>query len=317
MSLPSRLYPSTIRLVCFLSLGFLLLTAAAWSQCKPPSDPGVVICAPTNKATVVTPVNIDVQATPAQGATITGIIVYDNNVELYSGGPYDGWNYIVANAWDSDGNLYQASTDVYATGLGYAPCPQPATPSVIICSPTAGSIYPTSIYVDAVALGKSNITNLSWYLNGTYVGGIKNTYGAAYNVVLPSQGTNNTVKVVATDASGDTYSASQTFNADYTYGAGYCGYGTCYPGIQITEPTSDAYVGNTFNINAQILYNPNPITTMKAYLDDNVVASSTNATLQAEVSGQPNGTHILTIQGWDDKGIEYRLQENININVNE
>jgi hypothetical protein len=54
---------------------------------------------------------------------------------------------------------------------------------------------------------------------------------------------------------------------------------------------------------------------MKAYLDNSVVATSGNANLQQEITTSLNGTHILTIQGWDDDGIEYRVQQNININV--
>jgi hypothetical protein len=65
----------------------------------------------------------------------------------------------------------------------------------------------------------------------------------------------------------------------------------------------------------QIIGNPKPITAMKAYIDNSVVATSSNATLQQEISDAPNGTHILTVQGWDDAGTEYRIQENININV--
>lgn len=318
-----------IRLLFFLSFTFIWLTGAAWSQCVPPSSPGVVICTPTNNSTIAAapPELIAVQATPAQGASLTGLIIYDNYAQIYSGPPYtginfsaglyDGWQYVVANAWDSDGNLYQASTNFYVTGYkGAPPCQQPSKPSVVICSPQAGTVYPIEVEVSAAALGKSNITNLSFYLNGKLVDSINNTYGAGYEVQLPSQGTNYTVQVVAKDSDGDTYSVSKVLNADYTYESASCFHGVCTPGIQINLPEANAYVSNTFNVNAQILYNTNAITEMKAYLDDSVVAQSSNATLHAEVSDAPDGTHILTIQGWDDKGIEYRLQENININVN-
>ena len=74
-------------------------------------------------------------------------------------------------------------------------------------------------------------------------------------------------------------------------------------------------MGSTFNLDAQILLNSKPITTMKAYLDNTVVAASSNATLRHEITTSLDGTHILIIQGWDDGGIEYRIQQNININV--
>jgi hypothetical protein len=67
----------------------------------------------------------------------------------------------------------------------------------------------------------------------------------------------------------------------------------------------------------QVMNNKNPIVEMKAYLDNTVVATSTNGSLQAEVSDAPDGTHILTVQAWDDKGLEYRIQQDVNINVHE
>ena len=48
-----------------------------------------------------------------------------------------------------------------------------------------------------------------------------------------------------------------------------------------------------------------------------VIAESSGATLNQQVTFSANGTHILTIEGWDTEGIEHRIQENININVNE
>jgi hypothetical protein len=83
----------------------------------------------------------------------------------------------------------------------------------------------------------------------------------------------------------------------------------------LLAPLDDAYVGSTFDLNMQIQGNPNPISAMRAYLDNNVIAASNGPTLQQQVTVAPSGTHILTIQGWDSKGIEYRIQENININV--
>jgi hypothetical protein len=320
-----RLSLLAVRLVVTLSVA-LVLSAAAWSQCNNPTSAGVVICTPTNNATVAYVPEVSVRSTPAQGATMTGLLIYDNYAQIYTGPPYgvdlidgsiyNGSHYVVANAWDSDGNFYQAATSFFVTGLGYAPCPQPNTPGVVICSPPKGTFYPTNVLVNAAARGRSNITSMSWFLNGKLVQTVNHTYVAGVSVQLGSEGIDNVVKVAAKDASGDTYSAAVVVNATYTYGAGGC-YQTCTPGIQITQPAAYAYVAGTFNINAQIVNYPVHITTMLAYLDNDLVAQSSNASLQAEVSGAPSGTHILTIQGWDDDGVEYRLQEDININVNE
>lgn len=304
----------------------LFLTAAAWSQCSFPTSPGAVICTPTSNSTVVYLNEISVRSTAAQGATITKLIIYDNNVnifsqqnsggvDLYDGSMYNGQHNIVANAWDSDGNLYQAKTNFMVTGLGYGPCTQPSSPSVVICNPPAGGVYQTSTTVDAAARGQSSIKNLSFYLNGKLVTTV-NGWRAGVAVQITAQNVNNTLKVVATDTSGNQYSATKTLNAAYTYGQYSCFY-TCSPGINVTGPIAESYVSNTFNLNTQIFGNTKPITSMKAYLDNSLVASSSGSTLQSEISDAPDGTHILTIQGWDDTGIEYRYQENININVHE
>jgi Bacterial Ig domain len=317
----------SIRLILVLSSA-VIFSASAWSQCNNPSSPGVVICNPTMNATVAygnLPPEISVRSTPAQGATITSMILYDNNnnfyqnttggINLYDGSIYNGKHNIVANVWDSDGNLYQAKTTFNVEGLGFPPCTQPSKPSVVICNPPAGSIYPTDAVVEVAATGKGSITKLQFYLNGKLVQTVTNSYTAGVPIQLTGQGVNNTVKVVATDSSGNRYLATKVLNAAYTYGLGFCDQ-QCITGINPVAPNDEAYVANRFNINMQVINNPNPITTMKAYLDNNVVAESSNATLQAEVTGT-DGTHVLTVQAWDDKGIEYRIQQDVNINVHE
>jgi hypothetical protein len=118
---------------------------------------------------------------------------------------------------------------------------------------------------------------------------------------------------VATDSAGNHYSASKKVVPDYTYGQFSCMGNGCIPGIYAVAPLDEAYVGSTFDLNMQIRENPNPISAMRAYLDHNVIATSNGPTLQQQVTVAATGTHILTIQGWDSKGIEYRIQQNINV----
>lgn len=316
-------------------LAVSFLASAGWSQCNNPTSPGVVICTPTTGSTVVYMPEISIRSTPAQGASITQFRLYDNNVDVFDGTPgqtgvdlydgaiYDGSHDFVVNAWDSAGHLYQAQSSVYITGLGYGPCSFPTSPGINFCiPPPSGAVLPTYAPVDASATGKSGITNISFYINGVLAqsvnaNGTPKQFGVGAAIQLPAQGVAYTVKATASDTSGATYSATKTVTAEYTYGTYGCSPkgNQCFPGISVISPQSEAYVGGTFNLDAQILLNPEPITTMKAYLDNTVVASSTGATLQQEITTSLNGTHILTIQGWDDDGIEYRVQQNININV--
>ncbi len=324
------------RCVAVTLLAVSSLAATAWSQCNNPSSPGVVICTPTNGSTVVYTPEISIRSTPAQGASITLFRLYDNNVDILDGSPgqsgediydygiFDGFHHFVVNAWDSDGNLYQASSSVTITGLGFGLCPMPKSPGINFCvPPTTRTILPVNAPVDASATGTSPIKSISFFVNGVLAQKVTNSFpngnswGVGTSVELPKQGVTYTVRASAVDSSGHTYSATKQVIGKYTYSAYSCAPkgNQCYPGISVTAPQDEAYVGSTFNINAQILIPPKPITTMKAYLDNTVVATSSNATLQHEISTSLEGTHILTIQGWDEDGIEYRVQQNININV--
>ncbi len=154
----------------------------------------------------------------------------------------------------------------------------------------------------------------AFYLNGKYQAGCSGS-GCIVGITVPQQGTSYNLKAVATDSAGKTYSATKTVVAEYTYGGVGCMGNGCTPGITPIAPLDEAYVGSTFELNTQIQNNPDPISAMRAYLDSNVIATSNGPTLQQQVTVAPSGTHILTVQGWDSKGIEYRIQENININV--
>lgn len=306
----------------------------AWSQCNNPTSPGAVICTPTNGSTVVYVPEISIRSTPAQGASITEFRLYDNNVDVFDGPPgdsginlydgaiYHGRHHLVVNARDSEGHLYQASTSVFITGLGYGPCSIPKSPGINFCAPPAsGAVLPVNAPVVASATGTSPIKSISFYVNGVLAQTVTNSvpngnsWGTGASLQLPQQGVAYTVKASATDMSGHTYSAIKTITGKYTYSAYGCAGNECFPGINVIAPEDEAYVGSTFNLNAQILLPPKPITEMKAYLDNSVVATSSNATLQHEITTALDGTHILTIQGWDDEGIEYRVQQNLNINV--
>lgn len=317
-------------------LAVSFLANAAWSQCNNPKSPGVVICTPTNGSTVVAP-EISIRSTPAQGASITEVILYDNNkniwqgypgmtgVDLYDGGIYNGYHNFVVNAWDTEGHLYQARTDVTVTGLTFAPCSMPTSPGINFCAPTPGAILPTGPEVSAAATGQSAIKTINFYINGALAQSVTNSvpqgnsFGVGVGVQLPKQGVAYTVKATATDSSGHSYSATKIITGKYTYGMYGCAPkgNQCFPGINVIQPQNEAYVGSTFNLNAQILDNPKPITGMRAYIDNTLYATSTNGNLQHEITSAPNGTHILTIQGWDNDGIEYRIQEDINVNVSQ
>jgi hypothetical protein len=272
--------------------------------------------------------DIAVRSTSASGASITKFDIYEGNVllyqsskgesgiDLYDAAIFNGTHNIVVKAWDTAGTLYQAEATFTITGEGYGPCAVPSSPGINFCEPPAGAIYSTDVPVGAAAKGESTITNIAFYLNGNLEVRAQNTPTLATALLVQQQGVPNIVKVDATDSSGNKYSVSKTVIVDYTYSYYSCFY-TCTPGINVVAPQSEAYLANTFNIDMQIVDNPEPIISMKAYLDGSAVATSDGPNLQQEITNAPNGTHILTIEGWDTEGTKYFIQENININVSE
>src|SRR6266849_5936458 len=202
----------------------------------------------------------------------------------------------------------------YVTGPGIPVLLHSKRPGINFCMPAVNAVLPTSIVLGAAAKGTAPIKNIKFYLNGKYEANLIGS-GGAIALAPPQQGTPYTLKAVATDSAGNHYSASKKVVAEYTYDHYSCMGSGCIPGIYAVALLDEAYVGSTFDLNMPIRDNPNPISAMRAYLDNNVIATSNGPRLQQQVTVAASGTHILTIQGWDSKGIEYRIQQNININV--
>ena len=74
------------------------------------------------------------------------------------------------------------------------------------------------------------------------------------------------------------------------------------------------YYGSTVNATQAplVVQNPNPITLMKAFVDNTIVATSNGPTMVSPAEDGPDCTHILTLQAWDTQGLMYRIQYNIN-----
>ena len=319
---------------CFLSLLLVTLLLSSFilnAECAPPSNPGVRICTPTANATVVYVPFIEFNSTPAFGTEVVKFIIYDNNrkvVEITDGRTGTGWtdfaikngpHHVVINVWDSSGKLYQSSVSFRVIGDGYnTNCAVPSSPGINFCAPPPDAVLGSSYWVSAAAKGQSSIAAMRVYLDNVAQVTETNVNRLTPLLFVNKQG-NHKVTFVAWDRSGNTYSTSRTIKSTYTYGYLDCppkGTDPCRPGFNgSTIPQADAYVANSFSINVNIEQPPNPITTMKAYVDNTLVATSNGPTMTSTVNNAPNGTHILTLQAWDTKGVLYRVQYNININV--
>jgi hypothetical protein len=310
--------------ICLCVLGLLMLNSLALTQCYDPPAPSVVICTPSPGSTVVYIPDVAVRFTPVSGAKIKQVIIYDNGRvmsktngdpgDIYDADVTDGPHHLVVKAWDTASNFFEAQEEFHVVGQGYPFCKVPDKPGVNFCEPPKNAFLGLQFPLGAAARGDSRIKNLSFYLDGVLQQSDPNTPAVAFFVSVPKQGVPYTAKVVATDAGGHQFTASKTVEAQYTYGEYAC-FNGCVPGINIISPQDEAYVSDSFALNMQIEDNPNPITSMTAYLDSTEVASSSGPSLQQQVTGAPAGTHILTVTGVDSQGLVYWIQENVNIDI--
>lgn len=92
----------------------------------------------------------------------------------------------------------------------------------------------------------------------------------------------------------------------------FCRIKNCDPGITIQEPAAVTDQTSPFSSNATVQQAQAPITEMKAYVDNNVVATSGGPTILSNVSATP-GTHLLTVQAWDASGNLYKSEVSVNV----
>lgn len=316
------------RLICTLGAALAVLAALATTaeaQCSAPSTPGVRICTPTPNSTSVYVNGIEVNSTAKSGSITHFDIYIDGHLEfrsaqyqagvnLYDGAIRNGRHHLVVHAWDSGGNVLSAAEYFTVTGEGYPLfCSAPSGPGINFCVPPAGSVQINGSPVSATATGYSAISSIKVYVNGVFEVG--NTGQNYLSTSVPAAPGYPTITVVAKDSTGHTFKTSKQVHVAYgAYGCDPYG-GSCTPGINVSGPQDEAYVGSSFTVKASVEDNPQPITTMKAYIDGTQVASSSGPTLYQKVSTTATGTHILTLQAWDTKGTLYRVQQNINISV--
>jgi hypothetical protein len=313
----------------FLLTLALTVTAQTFGQgeCSPPAQPGIRICTPTPNSTVVYVPLIAVNTTP-DSAPIYKFIIYDNDVNIFEGVPYqtginlfdagmrNGPHRVVVNAWDTTGRLFQARVNFNEIGQGYPIfCNAPASPGINFCVPPANSVQSLGVPVSATATGYTKITAIQAYLDGQ-LQNFEEGNNYLSTSVSPSAPGEHTVMMVAWDSTGHRFWSSKKVLTSYDYlNCPPKGNAPCIAGFVINAPFEEAYVDSSFPVQATIENNPLPITKMVLYIDSTQVADSNGPTMSQSISNTPSGTHILTFQAWDTAGHLYRVQQNININV--
>jgi hypothetical protein len=302
-------------------------------DCTAPAKPGVRICSPSANATVVYVPAIEFNSTPAFGTEIVKFTMYDNDKDELDGFPgqtggtvidasiKNGLHKITINAWDTAGNLYQNSVSFTVVGDGYPTfCDAPAAPGINFCAPPASAILGVYYSVIATAKGNSPIAAVRLYVDGkskvTQTQEDPSQLSALAQV--NSQG-DHQIAFVAWDTTGHVFTKKREIHSTYTYSVVDCppkGNKPCSPGFDtVFTPEPDSYVGNSFTIQNRILNNPSPIVTIKGFIDNSLVATSHGPTIIAPVDNAPAGTHIVTLQAWDKTAVLYRIQYNVNIDM--
>jgi len=312
------------RLVCAL-VTFLLAcigsSASAFADCTSPASPGVRICTPTSNATI-SGAYMEINSTPKDGSIHKFIVYidhqihyegdyYQTGVNLGDGSVYNGNHLLVVRAWDTAGNVMEARRMFTVTNAGFGPCSKPASHGLNVCDPIAGSYQPNlSVPVSVAARGVSAISSLNFFVdNKLFLRTSDNPVGTGAETTAGP----HIIKVVAKDSTGHTFSVSRLIHAYYEFTCDPKG-STCTPGVVIQSPYDEQYVSNPFLIDASVQNNPNPISSMKAYVGNTLVASSSGPTLYQTVSAS-NGTHVLRVDAIDTKGRLYRSFVNVNVNV--
>ncbi|HWR36564.1 MAG TPA: hypothetical protein VN622_11905 [Clostridia bacterium] len=311
----------TINSARFTALLFLLLvifvSASAFADCAAPSTPGLRICFPSQDSKVTYAAGIEMGATAKSGSIVKSA-VYDNGKlvdsfdflpgTLYDYGMINGLHNIVVKAWDSAGNAYQASRSFRVVGFGVGFCSTPSEPGINFCWPKSDSSQPnSSVSISATARGGgSKIRSLSVYVDGIF------RVGSSNNYILTSVGVaagSHRVAIVAKDYAGHTFKSVHNIKTFYDY---TCNpkTGACSPGIVIHNPTGPD-VSSSFRLDAQVVNNPKPTTSMKVYLDSKVIATSTGPGITAQINLPKGTTHIVAVKAWDTEGKTYAAFQNL------
>lgn len=95
-------------------------------------------------------------------------------IDLYDDAIHNGFHNFVVNAWDTEGHLYQARTEVTVTGLSFGSCPIPKSPGINFCAPPANVVLPVNPEVIASATGTSPIRSLNFYVDGVLAASVPN-----------------------------------------------------------------------------------------------------------------------------------------------
>jgi hypothetical protein len=268
------------------------------------ATPSVTINAPGSGGIVTSPLPFTANVISG-GAPVTAMKTYvdSQQVASYNGNGTsslnvtdnytvaNGFHTLVANAWDSSGNLYQSATNFTSIGSSGVAINAPAA-GAQVSSAMSFSTTATSAGLPITAIKVYIDSQLQTTFNGNGTSSLSaNTF---YSVATGP----HSLVVNAWDTAGTLYQSSVNFTAVGS------------TGVAINAPGAGQQVASLVPFNASVTSNGLPITAMKVYLGSNLLNTyNGNGTSSLDVNAIysiTSGTHTLTANAWDTSGNLYQ-----------
>lgn len=278
-------------------------------SCAASVDHTVAICSPAAGSTVGSPVQFLAGARDNEHAVAAMVLYVDSQVAARSSGASlsasvalaNGKHNIVIRAWDSTGFFF-SSSEIITVGTSTTPMPTVS----ITANPTTISSGATST-LSALAQNASTVVVM-----GSDGRNYTMSAGGGSVTVSPTQTTTYTAK--ATNSIGQTATASVTITVSSTTGGG--GGGLCTASadrtVNICSPIANVTVSSPVQVNAAALDKEHPVTAMTLYVDSQVAARSSSASLSTSVP-MASGKHFVVIRAWDSSGFFFSSSEYVTV----
>jgi Bacterial Ig domain len=253
-----------------------------------PLKPTVTVATPTNNATIGSPLNVQANASPTAGQTISSWTVYVDGKAAYKASAArsintrlmlaQGKHTVIVRAWDSSTAYGDQTLSVTAS----------AKPAVTVSTPAIAANVLSPIKLQASATPSSGHSITGWWV---YVDGVGKYQAGAVNSISPSISASTGTHTVVVRA-WDTSSAygDQTFTVDVQPVA--VNISNLLNGASVTSPLSlAANAASSHSIASWVVY----VDSGTAYIQNygNNVAANLDLT---------PGTHTLMVRSWDSTG---------------
>lgn len=291
---------------------------------------GVSVSSPSAGSTVGSPVHFVASASGSNTISAMKVYVDGNTAYSTSSASIDtylsmgtGSHYIVTNAWDNSGNLYQdkrtitvGSTSTSTSSSTSSSSVSTGSVGVTISSPTNGSTSGSPVHVVASAVpgGSYPIASMKLYVdgNGNYL-----TYSNKMDTYVSMGTGSHNLVISAWDNSGKIYTSSTSVTVGSgttsTTSTSTSSTSSTTAGVHFSTPSDGATVSSPFTVTASATPSGSaPIASMILYLDGNQVKLVYSNSLSTSVSAG-SGSHRLVINSWDNNGKVYTASETVTV----